>query len=195
MKQLITKTILVLLIGIMSGCSYFNKKNEDENNVVEVVSGSSDGPVTTQGIEPGSGFYGEETTEIKLNGEGDGYFGERPWSDPANPLSDKIIYFMFDSTEVQQEYQDLIAKHAEYLAANLNLTVTMEGHADERGTREYNVALSEQRANSVAKIMKLLGVDDSQIEIVSYGEEKPAELGYDESAWSLNRRVEIRYPN
>lgn len=113
--------------------------------------------------------------------------------DPASPLSQRVIYFEFDSSTIKSEYQDVIAAHAAYLVANPNVSVVLEGHADERGTREYNIALGERRAKSVQEVLTLQGVDTKQIQVISFGEERPVALGHDESAWSLNRRVEILY--
>ena len=100
---------------------------------------------------------------------------------------------MYNSDEVMPEYKSVISTHAAYLAAHPDQTATLEGHADERGSSEYNIALSEQRAKSVARMMNLQGVSDSQVQVVSFGEEKPSVSGHDESAWQQNRRVEISY--
>jgi len=118
---------------------------------------------------------------------------ESPLNDPESPLSDKVIYFAFDESEVKPKYMDLIAAHGDFLVDHSSLKVRLEGHTDERGTREYNMALGERRAKSVAQILKLQGVSSAQIEVVSYGEELPAAKGSNESAWAKNRRVEIVY--
>ncbi|MGZ5031259.1 MAG: peptidoglycan-associated lipoprotein Pal, partial [Methylobacter sp.] len=115
------------------------------------------------------------------------------FSDPNNPLSKSTIYFMLDSSQVQDDFVPVIAAHAQYLVNHPGQRVVMEGHGDERGSREYNIALGEQRAKSVVSMMKVQGVSDSQVQIVSYGEEKPAAEGHDEAAWELNRRAEIVY--
>ncbi|ROR29794.1 peptidoglycan-associated lipoprotein Pal [Inmirania thermothiophila] len=117
-----------------------------------------------------------------------------PLDDPASPLRERVLYFDFDSTEIKPRERELIAAHAQYLASRPQVKVRLEGHADERGTREYNLGLGERRAMAVRQLMLFLGVQPGQIEVVSYGEERPAALGHDESAWRLNRRVEIRYP-
>jgi peptidoglycan-associated lipoprotein len=104
-----------------------------------------------------------------------------------------VFYFDFDQAVVKQEgFSDLEA-HAKYLSNNPGATVRLEGHADERGTREYNIALGEQRANAVARLLMVNGAGSNQIETISYGEEKPAMLGHTESEWALNRRVELSY--
>ncbi len=120
-------------------------------------------------------------------------FALRALDDPASPLSRRIFYFEFDSSRLNDRERELIIAHGNFLAANPTLTVTLEGHADERGTREYNIGLGERRALSVRQLLLLTGAQAQQIATISYGEEKPAVLGNDEEAWSLNRRVEIIY--
>ena len=116
-----------------------------------------------------------------------------PLDNPATALGARTIYFGFDSSEVPESGQATIQAHALYLSEHPGALVTLEGHADERGSREYNIALGEQRANAVRRLMSLLGASDPQIRTISYGEERPAADGHDESAWGLNRRVEIVY--
>ncbi|MDH5407929.1 MAG: peptidoglycan-associated lipoprotein Pal [Gammaproteobacteria bacterium] len=113
--------------------------------------------------------------------------------DPSSPLSKRVIYFEFDSSTIQSDYQELISAHAAYLVENPDVSIVLEGHADERGTREYNIALGERRAKAVRQLMTLQGVTEKQLQVISFGEERPVALGHDESAWSLNRRVEILY--
>jgi len=115
------------------------------------------------------------------------------FSDPANPLSKQTIYFKHDSSQIQQGFISIIAAHAQYLVTNRGQRIILEGHTDELGSREYNIALGEQRAKSVFSILRSQGVTDQQLEIVSYGEEKPASEGVGEASWQLNRRVEITY--
>ena len=113
--------------------------------------------------------------------------------DPSSPLANRTLYFAFDSAQLTEESRDIIRNHAGLLAGNIKVQVVLEGHADERGTREYNIGLGDRRANAVRKAMSLQGVDGAQISTVSYGEEKPVAMGHDESSWQLNRRVEIIY--
>lgn len=105
----------------------------------------------------------------------------------------RIVYFDFDSAAVKAESREVILAHARYLRANPERRVVLEGHTDERGSREYNVALGQRRAESVAKTMLVFGVKANAMESVSFGEEKPAMLGSNEGAWEANRRVEITY--
>jgi len=108
-------------------------------------------------------------------------------------LSKRRVYFAFDSSAVDEESRAIIEAHAAYLAANKNVKVVFEGHADERGTREYNLALGERRAQAVERMARVLGLTADRIKTVSYGEEKPVAMDHNEAAWSLNRRVEIIY--
>jgi peptidoglycan-associated lipoprotein len=110
-------------------------------------------------------------------------------------LAQRIIYFDFDNAEVRPEYRDVLAAHAQSLSRSPNAKVRLEGHADERGSREYNIGLGERRAQSVRRALMLQGVGDGQIVTVSYGEERPAQPGSDEAAWAKNRRVELVYGN
>ena len=105
----------------------------------------------------------------------------------------RTIYFDFDKSNVRDEFRDLIQAHAEYLAKNPSTNVKLEGHADERGTPEYNIALGEERAKALAEIFATFGVSSSQMETISLGEEKPVDMGHNEAAWEKNRRVEIIY--
>jgi len=108
-------------------------------------------------------------------------------------LGKKVVYFDFDKAVIKPEAFEVLKAHARRLVADGSLTIRLEGHADERGTREYNLALGERRGNAVAKFMRVNGVSSSQMDIVSYGEEKPIAFGQSEQAWSQNRRVEISY--
>jgi peptidoglycan-associated lipoprotein len=119
--------------------------------------------------------------------------GQNALKDPSNILSKRIIYFDFDAYVVKDEYKPLVEAHAKYLQANRNARMTIQGHADERGSREYNIALGQRRADAVKKMMMLYGAGEVQIETVSFGKEKPKVEGHDETAWAQNRRDEIVY--
>jgi peptidoglycan-associated lipoprotein len=116
-----------------------------------------------------------------------------PAVDPGPTGVSKVIYFDYDSFVIKADSQTLIEAHARYLRADKNRRVSIEGHADERGGREYNLALGQKRSEAVRKALGLLGVPDSQLEAVSFGKEKPADPGHDEAAWAKNRRAEIAY--
>jgi peptidoglycan-associated lipoprotein len=108
-------------------------------------------------------------------------------------LAKRTIYFDFDSSEIRGEGTDIVAAHAKYLASRGGLKVRLEGHTDERGSREYNIGLGERRAQAVRRALLLQGATEAQLSTVSYGEERPAAAGSDEAAWTKNRRVEIVY--
>jgi len=106
--------------------------------------------------------------------------------------SQRIVYFDFDSFVIKDEYKAMLDGHAKVLMANRGKRMAVEGHADERGSREYNLALGQKRAEAVARSLQLLGVGEQQIEAVSFGEERPAVQGSDEAAWAGNRRAELK---
>ncbi len=114
-------------------------------------------------------------------------------TDPNSPLSKRSVYFDFDSNAVKDEYRGLVTAHSRYLADKRDSRIRIEGNCDERGSREYNLALGQRRAESVKKVMTVLGVGDGRIETTSYGEEKPMAPGHDEAAWAQNRRADIKY--
>ena len=163
----------VVLAGCIGGGTTGYDPIVVEPEVVEGVAGD----VSTTGLG------GDEATgavELEQGNDGD-------------LLAQRVIYFEYDSSQMNAEGEAVVQAHARYLNSVSNVQVILEGHTDERGTREYNLALAEDRAKSVANIMQALGVDASRIQTVSYGEERPVTLGHDDSAWSLNRRVEILY--
>ena len=112
---------------------------------------------------------------------------------PNSLLSKRVIYFDYNQSTIKTEYQAILDAHAQLLARNPQLKARLEGHADERGTREYNVALSEERAKKVQWLMEAKGMKSSQARVVAYGEERPAVVGDGERSWAKNRRVEIKY--
>lgn len=116
-----------------------------------------------------------------------------PWENPANPIYRRIIYFRYDRSDILPQYAPLLRAHADHLAEHPGTRVTIEGHTDERGTREYNLALGDRRAAAVQDFLIAEGVAAGQLETLSYGEEKPAGAGHRESDWSLNRRAELDY--
>jgi peptidoglycan-associated lipoprotein len=186
----LNKALLALAIStaLLSGCSEDEKDPSLTDGTQNAASGIND--ASTRGLNNGSGVNGSEMNNSGMYPNA----GIGPeFSDPNNPLSKSTIYFMLDSSQVQNDFVSVIAAHAQYLVAHSGQRVVLQGHGDERGSREYNIALGEQRAKSVANMMKVQGVTDGQLDIVSYGEEKPASFGHDEASWELNRRVEIIY--
>jgi peptidoglycan-associated lipoprotein len=154
---------------------------------------------TTGDKKPGAGA-GRGVTEVEVGegaesmglDSGSEFAGER-LDDPASILAKRVIYFDFDRSEVKEEFRNIIKAHATYLANHPRVSAVLEGHADERGSREYNIGLGERRANAVLRFLSLQGASSSQLEAISYGEERPVAFGHDESSWQLNRRVEIVY--
>jgi peptidoglycan-associated lipoprotein len=142
------------------------------------------GPIEGGSSASSRGAGGEEL------GEGEAFGSERNDGELA-----MVIYFDFDESELRPEYADLLSRHAQRLAANSRLKVRLEGHADERGSREYNIGLGERRSQAVRRMLLIQGAAAEQISTVSFGEERPAALGSDEESYALNRRVEIKYLN
>lgn len=116
-----------------------------------------------------------------------------PLNDPQGVLAKRSIYFDLDSYSVKEEFKPVIEAHARYLSANKSRKITIQGNTDERGGREYNLALGQKRAEAVRKSLALLGVSDSQMEAISFGKEKPKASGSDDAAWAENRRADIAY--
>jgi peptidoglycan-associated lipoprotein len=141
------------------------------------------GTATTPGGTPGGGQ--SQVQPVQVDSAADTKAG------PANVA--RIVYFDFDSYVIKPEFQSLIEGHARFLKANKGRHVVIEGHTDERGGREYNLALGQRRSEAVRRALGLLGVADAQVEAVSFGKEKPAAQGSDETAWAQNRRAEITY--
>jgi peptidoglycan-associated lipoprotein len=149
------------------------------------VSDATANPVATAaGQNDGSGVKSGGVSPLDL-----GQSGEQAGLSAAK----RIIYFDYDSFIIKPEYQALIAENAKLIKGQANRKVAVEGHTDEMGGREYNLALGQKRADAVAGALSVLGVSKSQIEAVSFGKEKPAALGNDEAAYAKNRRAEIRY--
>lgn len=136
----------------------------------------------------------ESAKEGTLSGETTATKAVNPFEDASNPLSRRAIYFGFDSYDVSPEYAAIVEAHAKWLADHPNVHVIVQGNTDERGGREYNLALGQKRSEAVRQRMQLLGVSPDSVEAVSFGKEKPVATGHDEAAWSQNRRADIVYP-
>lgn len=181
MNKLIKTGAVLLLTVVLAGCG--GETKPDKPARVEDRSTDRNGG--------NAGGAGDTGSASKLPGKGK--VGVGSLDDPSGPLSKRVIYFEYDKSTISEQGKAVIVAHASYLAANPNTVVELQGHTDERGSREYNVALGERRAKAVRRLMLLQGVTDKQIKFVSYGEERPANAGHDESAWKLNRRVELKY--
>ena len=144
---------------------------------------------------PGAGAGGAQTGSASGGGVTGSATGSasNPLRDPNNILSKRSVYFDYDSFVVKDEYRPLVEAHARYLQQNRTARTIVQGNTDERGSREYNIALAQKRADSVKRMMTLLGATESQIETVSFGKEKPKNPGSDETAWAENRRSDIVY--
>lgn len=178
--------LILVPVVLMSACGSTGAKK------AAPVTGGATPPADTASTSPFDSGSGAGITPLPESG---GMVSQTmdPLNDPASPLAKRVIYFDYDSNNIRAEDRATIEAHAQYLAQRGNLKVMLEGHADERGSREYNIALGERRSNAVRDMMSLLGVSAGQLASVSYGEERPAVLGDGESAWSMNRRVEIVY--
>lgn len=172
MKKLL---IPALLSALIVGCSTTPLPEDNVGAPVESRSGS------------GTGVASVNADGVDANGL------PRELTDPKSKLSQRSIYFDLDKYDVKDEYKDLVAAHAKYLVANKGFKVLLQGNTDERGSREYNLALGQKRAEAVKRSLTLLGVKEDQVESVSLGEEKPKNAGHDEAAWAENRRADILY--
>jgi len=180
MKSSIFVLVMALLV---SGCTTGAKPDAEAGaEGGEAATGATVGTIGEGGALAGSALEGMTVS-----------YEKNAINDPENVLSIKTIYFAFDSSELSEDDVEVIKHHGKYLALNSDMTMRLEGHTDERGTREYNIALADRRAQSIKKLLLYQGASSSQITIISYGEEKPAALGHDEGAWELNRRAELVY--
>jgi len=145
---------------------------------------------------PGPGTQGvpaKPVTGVDLTGDKPAAAGIAPHRDPANVLSQRSVYYDFDKYDIKDEFKPVIEAHARYLRENASLKMLLQGNTDERGSREYNIALGQRRSEGVKRMLLLLGVREEQVEAVSLGEEKPKEAGHTEEAWTRNRRSDMLY--
>ena len=168
----------VLMVGLIAACGTTPKDKEgaavEDRKPGEMVDRPGVKPAESQPLQ-------------------DKPYAGGPLTDPNNILSKRSIYFDFDSNIVKDEFKPIVSAHARYLQQNGGAKMRIEGNADERGSREYNLALGQRRADAVRQMMQLLGARSTQIETVSFGEEKPRAMGHDEAAWAENRRADIVY--
>ena len=157
--------------------------------------GSEQGGAPVEGAQPGGKPSGVETTPVAPV-QGGGAVGESPFAalkDPNSPLSKRSVYFDYDKFDIKEQYRSLVEAHAKFLRDNPTAKMLIQGNADERGSREYNVGLGQRRSDSLKKMLTLLGAREDQIESVSLGEEKPACSEHDEECWAKNRRDDMLY--
>jgi peptidoglycan-associated lipoprotein len=175
MKQ---AAIYLMLAALAAGCAS-NEARKDAP-VADRSTGATPG-----GTTGGTGSSARPAQQESVAGN--------PLRDPSNILSKRSVYFDYDSNAVKDEFRGLVQAHSRYMSDKRDSRVRIEGNCDERGSREYNLALGQRRAESVKKVMTVLGVSDGRIETTSYGEEKPVATGHDEQSWAQNRRADIKY--
>lgn len=157
---------------------------------------TNNAPVVDQSGATGAAAGGAQTNAAGaggVTGNAAGSEAANPLHNPNSILSKRSVYFDFDSFVVKDEYKPLVEAHARYLQSHPDARMTIQGNTDERGSREYNIALGQKRADAVKRMMVLLGANPNQIETVSFGKEKPKNPGHDEAAWAENRRDDIVY--
>ncbi len=172
----------------LAGCGSTVKLDEApvESRTPTAVTGQATGP-GNPATASGSGGAAPQSQVATVSLPGAAGVGNA-----GNAALGRVVYFDFDSFVVKDEFRSLIDGHARVLAAQRNKRLVIEGHTDERGGREYNLALGQKRAEAVAKSLALLGVQEAQLEAVSFGKERPAVEGQDEEAWARNRRAELK---
>lgn len=160
---------------------------DDQSTSTAIIDDGSSGGADATGLNDGDTGDGtsivDESTMTALD----------RLEETEGPLSSRIVYFELDSAKLTSESIAILEVHGSFIAGNGEVTVRLEGHADERGSREYNIALGDRRAQSVRRVLLFQGASTDQVETVSYGEEQPASTDHTEEAWSLNRRVELIY--
>ena len=162
-----------------------------------LAAGCASTDIPDPAADAGGGFEAEDNGADTDGFGEDGMGAGEEFSDEF-PMDDEmtmVIYFDFDQSELRSEYSDLLARHAANLSNNRRASLRLEGHTDERGSREYNIGLGERRSQSVRRLLLIQGAAADQISTVSFGEERPAAFGSDEDSHQLNRRVEITYTN
>ncbi len=176
MKKISFVAVLVTST-LISACGSLPQRGGDDASAQDVIPLSNDSavvrPVTIDGVQD---FENIDPNSIA---------GKAP--------ADRVIYFDYDQAELRAEFLDIVAQHGRFLAQNPAGRVRLEGHTDERGTREYNIALGEARAKTIARMLQLQGVNAVQTRTVSYGEELPVDDAHNNDAWAKNRRVNIIY--
>lgn len=180
--------------------SIFTRKHLIALMAAASLAGCSTTP-TDEGTAASDANSGQDTNAEATYGAGDdsvdgssqGVASSAQQSAQDLAMQATVVYFDFDRSNVRPDAYNTLKAHAAYLSANPSVSVRLEGHADERGTREYNLALGERRGKAAANYLTANGASSSQIEVVSYGEERPAAEGHSESSWAQNRRVELKY--
>ena len=191
MNKILGVTIVSLLL--LTACAQPKDtgiENQTDKNGADSQSSAADAN-QTDGQGTATPIAGSDTQASAL--ENSSLTAEQLLEQADTPLASRIIYFSYDSAKVTDESMALLEAHGNFISENGNVSVRLEGHADERGSREYNIALGDRRAQSVRRILLFQGASSDQIDTVSYGEEQPIQMGHDESSWDKNRRVELVY--
>ena len=188
-SRLALLAVLTVNAALLAGCGTTTKLDETpvETRSPKPV-GNSAGSSSAAGQPGSSSGAGAQSQVATVNLPPTGGAG----AGVAAGKLGRLVYFDFDSFVVNDEFRSLIEGHAKLLAANRSKRLVVEGHSDERGGREYNLALGQKRAEAVAKSLTLLGATEVQVEAVSFGKEHPANEGHDEAAWAQNRRAELK---
>lgn len=183
--RLLISVLAVTVLLVLSACGSSSTKSDSNTNpaAVEDRNAQHDSGTTDT----------EDSGAVSMGLDNEDNFAAASLDDPDSILAVRVIYFDYDSATIRGDFSDAIAAHGAYLAQNPSVSLTLEGHADERGSREYNLALGERRALAVRRQLVLLGASAGQIRTVSYGEERPAVDGHDDDSYGLNRRVEMVY--
>lgn len=190
--RFITNPLLALMLAAFLAACSSTPEQEDTSATEDMSQDTQIQP--TEPTEPTSPV--DQSEPVKPDSSDIPVTADNFYNHPSNydgTTDTRVVYFAFDSNTVPAAAFESLRAHATYLKNNSNAKVRLEGHADERGTREYNVALSERRAKAVQKFLRVQGVSSSQLETVAYGEEKPAAFGHNEMDWAENRRVKIDY--
>ncbi|MBI5451368.1 MAG: peptidoglycan-associated lipoprotein Pal [Gammaproteobacteria bacterium] len=179
-------TMALLPVLVLAACSSAPKKGDTSGAEQSAPSAAADEstPAQTRALDSAPVAQPKAISETPA--------AVTKGGDAALPAT-RVIYFDYDDATIRAEFREVLAAHARYLASHPNVRITVQGHCDERGTREYNMGLGERRANAVKKFLSLQGAGGKQMEAVSFGEERPVDSGHDDAAWAKNRRVEIVY--
>lgn len=188
--KLVRISLTLFALAWLSACSTLDMNKDDAELEGGVV--VEDRSADSNGISDGSISGTDMGAEASVISEGENYAGQS-LDDHDSPLSNRIVYFQYDSSSVRQEDQITLEAHGAYLAENPDARVRLEGHTDERGSREYNLALGERRVLAIRQILMLQGASVNQFQVISFGEERPAVEGDNDAAWQNNRRVELIY--
>jgi len=183
MKRMISIALLLAGAALLSGCP-------KKHNVIEPPTAGTQVP----GSANGNAGEGASTSARALGDDGSAQGANGMGTNATGPAgAKKVIYFDFDKSEIKPEFSETVAAHARFLTGHPGAKIKLEGNTDERGTREYNIGLGERRAQAVRRALMLQGVAESQLTTVSFGAERPAAEGDDETAFAQNRRVELVY--